>query len=784
MKEIQSSIDNWNGKDIWQSCNEFIREGVLYKVSNSGKTIGHLSNRIYPTERRAFLFDGLLVLCKPCNKRIVPGRGDNSQLEWRYKERFFIRNIEIIDRDERYVRSNFSNLFSNLGVHNSSNITSTNACNSVSNTNDSQSSNNIDQSMSSLSLTVNSSSNLAANDNTIHAFEVTQTYQNQSIVLVAKTAEEKDSWIAQLILLNMRSMLERTLDAKLSDEAKKYPLLLPHPSVYRFAIEDMDSNIILEEVKANVPLIKGATLLKLVERLTYHKYGDPTLVRVFLTTYRSFCTPCEFLKLLIERFEIPEPDFRSCMQALHYTNDELASPTSMAPPTPESILDQAIIEGISDTSTSNIVGPTSPTSPTLSINTLPTSPNDLNIFFDEQDEQHQHDYREVLKRFRKEYAQPVQFRVLNVLRHWIDKHYYDFEQDNQLLDILNEFLDEKLAKSKVAKWCHHIRSVIDRSQKLQKSNDHCDNCSVFNVSMIEHPLVQSEEFDLLTYSPGAFADHLTLFEFELYRAVKPYELIGRGDQSLVWTKKNKHITSPNLLKMMRHYSVMVYYFEKSIVEAENFEERCAIVTRIVEILIRLIEYNNFNGAFEIVGALESASVHRLEHTKAYIERNSKLKKAWEETKELISDHWKKYKEKLFSINPPCVPFLGNFLTDIVHLEEGNPQYILPSNSENFSLHESTNSSIILDDSVSSKLINFQKKRRVAESIFTIFQQYQNVPYQNLRAFNPNIWNFLEKLDLQTVFPDMEEKDIGDYLYNKSVEIEPRNSKQPTKFVRY
>lgn len=87
---------------------------------------------------------------------------------------------------------------------------------------------------------------------------------------------------------------------------------------------------------------------------------------------------------------------------------------------------------------------------------------------------------------------------------------------------------------------------------------------------------------------------------------------------------------------------MVYYFEKSIVEAENFEERCAIVTRIVEILIRLIEYNNFNGAFEIVGALESASVHRLEHTKAYIERNSKLKKAWEETKELISDHWKKY----------------------------------------------------------------------------------------------------------------------------------------------
>ncbi|KAL1502670.1 hypothetical protein ABEB36_007783 [Hypothenemus hampei] len=608
IQDLEKIVENWDSKDLGQCCNEFIREDVLIKVSQKRHT-----------ERRVFLFDGLMVLCKLSTSSRRQSSVHHTTHTYRLKERFFMRKVEIKDHEDT--------------------------------------------------------------DEIKHAFEILPR-QAPSVILYAKSLEEKNSWMADLVMLNNRSMLERVLDTILSKIEQQHPLKLPPLELYKFAEPDSPHNIILEQLEngGGVPLIKGATLYKLVERLTYHIYADPKFVRTFLTTYRSFCSPTTLLNLLIERFHIPDP-------SKVYEQD----------------------------------------------------PSDT-------DKIQKSNQREDWKKYRKEYCQPVQFRVLNVLRHWVDHHFYDFERDPELLKNLEDFLDS-VAGQNMKKWVESVKKTIKR----KKEND---NQRHKNVAFVDRPPAiewhiqcNEEDYGLLTLHPLEIARQLTVIEFDLYRMIKPSELVGA-----VWTKKNKDLTSPNLLKMIKHTTNFTRWLQKNIIEAENFEERVAIVNRICEIMIALNDMNNFNGVLAISSAMQSAAVHRLRFTFHAIIPHY-YKRILDECSN-VDDHFKKYQEKLRSINPPCVPFLGMYLSNILHIEEGNPDY-LPN----------------------TELINFFKRRKVAEITGEI-QQYQNQPY----CFNveSQIRNFLETLN---PFADMSDTDIENYLYRKSLEIEPRGCRQLPKFPR-
>ncbi|XP_065586206.1 son of sevenless homolog 1 isoform X1 [Cyrtonyx montezumae] len=608
MNEIQKNIDGWEGKDIGQCCNEFIMEGTLTRVGAKH-------------ERHIFLFDGLMICCKSNHGQPrLPGA---SNAEYRLKEKFFMRKVQINDKDD---------------------------------TNEYR-----------------------------HAFEIILKDEN-SVIFAAKSAEEKNNWMAALISLQYRSTLERMLDVTMLQEEKEEQMRFPNPELYRFAEPDSEENIVFEEnmqPKSGIPIIKAGTVVKLIERLTYHMYADPNFVRTFLTTYRSFCKPQELLSLLIERFEIPEPEPTEA--------DRIAMENGDQPLSAE------------------------------------------------------------LKRFRKEYIQPVQLRVLNVCRHWVEHHFYDFERDADLLQRLEEFIGTVRGKA-MKKWVESITKIINRKKQAQAIGPSHNITFESPPPAIEWHISKpghTETFDLLTLHPIEIARQLTLLESDFYRAVQPSELVGS-----VWTKEDKEINSPNLLKMIRHTTNLTLWFEKCIVETENLEERVIVVSRIIEILQVFQELNNFNGVLEIVSAMNSAAVYRLDHTFEQIP--SRQKKILEEAYELSEDHYKKYLAKLRSINPPCVPFFGIYLTNILKTEEGNPEFLKRHGKE---------------------LINFSKRRKVAEITGEI-QQYQNQPYCLRVEFD--IRRFFENLN---PMGSSMETEFTDYLFNKSLEIEPRNVKPPPRFPK-
>ncbi|MBN3298710.1 SOS2 protein, partial [Amia calva] len=577
-------------------------------------------------ERHIFLFDGLMISCKANHGQSSRLPGAGSGAEFRLKEKFVLRKVRIADREDTTELR--------------------------------------------------------------HAFDIVSKDENCA-AYYAKSAEDKSAWMAALVTLQYRSTLDRMLDTVLLHEEQAQPLRLPSPEQYRFAVQDSEENIVFEDniqSKTGIPIIKAGTVVKLIERLTYHMYADPNFVRTFLTTYRSFCKPHELLNLLIDRVltSIPENPFGA--------------------------------------------------------REWPSFPPDI--------------HQAELQRFRKEYVQPVQLRVLNVFRQWVEHHFYDFETDPELRHRLEDYIGSKilLRGKSMRKWVESISKIIKR--KMQTQSNGVIHSITFPIPPppIEWHISragQIETFDLMTLHPIEIARQLTLLESELYRAVRPSELVGS-----VWTKNDKEKNSPNLFRMIRHTTNLTLWFEKCVVEAENVEERVAVFSRIIEILQVFQELNNFNGVLEIVSAINSVPVYRLDHTfEAVPERKKKI---LEEAVELSQDHFKKYLAKLKSINPPCVPFFGIYLTNILKTEEGNPDFLKRHGKD---------------------LINFSKRRKVAEITGEI-QQYQNQPY--CLKQEPDIKKFFENLN---PMGNMSDKEFCDYLFNKSMEIEPRNCKQPPRFPR-
>ncbi|ORY03599.1 ras GEF [Basidiobolus meristosporus CBS 931.73] len=326
---------------------------------------------------------------------------------------------------------------------------------------------------------------------------------------------------------------------------------------------------------------------------------------------------------------------------------------------------------------------------------------------------------------------PIRLRVFNIMKSWLESYYLEGE-DDFALEVLKNFAQDKMQE--VMQFASN--QLIKLIEKRMSSEGNFRKM-VLNMSR-EAPLPilprNMKKLKLLEIDPIEIARQFTIMDSTMYNKIRPVECLSKA-----WSQKDASI-AVNIKAMIEVSNQVTNWVAETILSEKEVRKRVALIKHFISIGERCRSLNNFNTLTAILAGLNSAPIHRLKRTWELVNAKSigtldGLKKLMNSTK-----NFGEYREELHSVNPPCVPFLGLYLTDLTFVEDGNPDHV-PNHPH---------------------LINIAKRAKCAEVIREI-QQYQNSPYNlttvpELQAF---IWQALRE-------PNGERD-----LYNMSLHMEPK-----------
>ncbi|XP_070780502.1 ras-specific guanine nucleotide-releasing factor 2 isoform X6 [Enoplosus armatus] len=318
-------------------------------------------------------------------------------------------------------------------------------------------------------------------------------------------------------------------------------------------------------------------------------------------------------------------------------------------------------------------------------------------------------------------------RVLNVLRHWVSKHSQDFDMNSELkmgvIGLLEEVLRDPDLLQQERKATTNILSALS-----QEEQDDAQLKIEDILQMAESP--KAECFESL--SAMELAEQITLLDHIVFRSIPYEEFLGQG-----WMKVDKMDRTPYIMKTSQHFNDMSNLVASQIMTHTDVGSRASSIEKWLAVADICRCLNNYNGVLEITSALNRSAIYRLKKTWAKVCKQTKA--LMDRLQKTVSSEgrFKNLRETLKNCNPPCVPYLGMYLTDLAFIEEGTPNF------------------------TEEGLVNFSKMRMISHIIREI-RQFQQAPYRI--EHQPKVTQFL--LDKTLVMDE-------DTLYELSLKIEPR-----------
>ncbi|NWW23787.1 RGRF1 factor, partial [Falcunculus frontatus] len=318
-------------------------------------------------------------------------------------------------------------------------------------------------------------------------------------------------------------------------------------------------------------------------------------------------------------------------------------------------------------------------------------------------------------------------RVLNVLRHWVSKHSQDFETNEELKFRVIGFLEEVIHDPELLTQERKAAANIIRTLTQDDPGDNQITLEEV-VQMAEG--VKAEPFE--NHSALEIAEQLTLLDHLVFKKIPYEEFFGQG-----WMKLEKNERTPYIMKNTKHFNDVSNLIASEIIRNEEINARVSAIEKWVAVADICRCLHNYNAVLEITSSLNRSAIFRLKKT--WLKVSKQTKALIDKLQKLVSSEgrFKNLREALKNCDPPCVPYLGMYLTDLAFIEEGTPNY------------------------TEDGLVNFSKMRMISHIIREI-RQFQQTSYKI--EHQPKVTQYL--LDQSFVMDE-------ETLYEASLRIEPK-----------
>lgn len=367
-------------------------------------------------------------------------------------------------------------------------------------------------------------------------------------------------------------------------------------------------------------------------------------------------------------------------------------------------------------------------------------------------------------------AGPVRLRVYNVFKGWLESHWRDLS-DHEALTVIEPFAKDQLSKVLPAAG----RRLLELAQKVSSTDGPLVPRLVSSMGKTSTSIAQYIPADtplpppimsksqtgalknwkmggsnpsILEFDPLELARQLTIKEMNIFCSIMPEELLGSE-----WTKRLGS-NAVNVRAMSTLSTDLSNLVADTILQYDDAKKRAVIIKHWIKIANKCLELNNYDSLMAIICSLNSSTIVRLKKTwEAVSQKRKDLLKALQ----AIVEPDKNYAVLRRRINdhvPPCLPFVGTYLTDLTFVDAGNP---------------ATKQLPGVGDEEGLSVINFDKHTRTAKIIGEL-QRFQ-IPYRLAEV--PELQEWLQA-QIVRVKSSSEHENVQQY-YRKSLLLEPREN---------